>query len=188
MKDTMVFYHGLCPDGFGAAFAAWLVLKDTAEYIPCKYDEVPKDVTGKRVYILDFSFDPEVMTKLDQQATELILLDHHATAQKKLQGFKCRCGGLFFDLTKSGARLAWEHFHPNVPVPRMVQLIQDRDLWTWKFKESPDYLAALDATGFDFTRLCSRYVLMSCFPSPETTKCSGLMPSLNHSHRRIQAR
>ena len=36
--------------------------------------------------------------------------------------------------------------------------------------------------------LCSRYVLMSCFPSPETTKCSGLTPSLNHSHRRIHAR
>ena len=30
------------------------------------------------------------------------------------------------------------------------------------------------ASAAHFFGLCSRYVLMSCFPSPETTKCSGL--------------
>lgn len=28
---------------------------------------------------------------------------------------------------------------------------------------------------------------ISCFPRPETTECSGLTPTSNHSHRRIHA-
>ena len=30
-KQIVVLYHGNCPDGFGSAFAAWLVLGDTAD-------------------------------------------------------------------------------------------------------------------------------------------------------------
>lgn len=152
MKDTVVFYHGLCPDGFGAAFAAWLILGETAEYVACQYGMVPPDVTGKRVYILDFSFEVPVMVRLDQQARELHMLDHHKTARDSLHGFKCRCGGILFDLNRSGARLAWEHFHPNTPIPALINFIQDRDLWTWELPDTADYLAALDALGYDFLK------------------------------------
>jgi hypothetical protein len=33
MTDTLVFYHANCSDGFGAAFAAWLILGTTAKYV-----------------------------------------------------------------------------------------------------------------------------------------------------------
>ena len=152
MPDTLVFYHGQCCDGFAAAFAAWLVLKDQAAYVPCVYGDEPPDVTGKRVYILDFSFDYAVMQRLDQQAEALVLLDHHKTAKEKLHGFACRCGALVFDLQRSGARMAWDHFHPKQPVPRLIAHVQDRDLWTWKLPDSADYLAALDFEPDDFER------------------------------------
>ncbi|MCF8168502.1 MAG: phosphoesterase [Rhodoferax sp.] len=152
MPDTVVFYHGQCCDGFAAAFAAWLSLRDQAEYVPCVYGDNPPDVTGKRVYILDFSFDYGVMERLDRQATELVLLDHHKTAKEKLQGFTCRCGGLVFDLHRSGARMAWDHFQPQRAVPKLIAHVQDRDLWTWKLPESQDYLAALDFEPSDFER------------------------------------
>ena len=150
MKKTIVLYHGRCPDGFGAAFAAWLVLGDEAQYIPCSYGDEPPDVTAKRVFILDFSFEHDVMLRLESQAAELRLLDHHKTAQTKLHFFKCRCGGVHFDLGRSGAQLAWDYFHPGKAVPDLISHIQDRDLWKWEIPGSADYLAALDAEGFDY--------------------------------------
>lgn len=152
MTDTIVFYHAKCSDGFGAAFAAWLALKDSAEYVPCSYGDTPPDVQGKRVYILDFSFERSVMVTLERSATELILLDHHKTAKENLSGFHCRCGKITFDLERSGARMAWEYFHPELPPPAMIEHIQDRDLWTWKLHGTREYLAALDHEGYDFKR------------------------------------
>lgn len=53
--STIVIYHADCPDGFGAAFAAWLVFGDSAQYVPARFGEPAPDVRGKEVYILDFS-------------------------------------------------------------------------------------------------------------------------------------
>ncbi|MBK8773051.1 MAG: hypothetical protein IPM06_21840 [Rhizobiales bacterium] len=36
----LVIYHANCADGFGAAFAAWLRLGDSADYVACRYGEV----------------------------------------------------------------------------------------------------------------------------------------------------
>ncbi len=41
-KDIVVIYHKHCPDGFGAAYAAWKKFGDAAEYLPASYgDPVP---------------------------------------------------------------------------------------------------------------------------------------------------
>lgn len=142
--STIVIYHADCPDGFGAAFAAWLVFGDSAQYVPARFGEPAPDVRGKEVYILDFSYPPEVLSHLTEQASSLTLLDHHATAKEMLSGFRCDCARLHFDLEQSGAMLAWKHFHPHKNPPKLIQHIQDRDLWHWKLEKSADFLAALD--------------------------------------------
>ena len=151
MKNTLVFYHGRCTDGFGAAFAAWLKFGRSAQYIACYYDDPPPpSVKGKQVYILDFAFEWDVMQRLSSEARELVLLDHHESSKKKLHGFKCQCGSLTFDLNRSGSVMAWSHFFPGVKVPRLFKYIQDRDLWSWKYPDSQSFLTALDALDFDF--------------------------------------
>jgi hypothetical protein len=150
MKNAVVFYHGNCLDGFGAAFSAWLVLRDNAQYVPCAYGDEPMDVTDKQVFILDFAFEPAVMARLMRESKALVLLDHHKTSRDKLAGLQCTCGLIKFDLTRSGAMLAWEYFHEHKPVPEMVQYIQDRDLWAWKLPLTKDYLAALDNLPLEF--------------------------------------
>lgn len=154
----LILYHGRgCPDGFGAALAAWLFYGDTAQYLGLDHgdiasiDDLP-DVRGRAVYILDFSFANEIMAALDERAAKLVMLDHHKSAAEKLTGFACRCGVVHFDMNKSGARLAWEFFQPHMPVPPLLQYVEDRDIWKWEFAESAGFLSALDMEPQTFER------------------------------------
>lgn len=152
-KSTLVVYHKNCPDGFGAALAAWLVFGDQAEYWAADYnaEELP-DVRGKEVYVLDYSFEPEVLHALELQCKSLTLLDHHKSAKEKFHGYRCLCAKLTFDMNRSGARMAWEHFHPEKPVPYLIERIEDRDLWRWKHEDSTAFLARLDCEPWSFER------------------------------------
>lgn len=156
--SPLVLYHGRrCPDGFGAALAAWLYYGDRAEYVGLDHgdvqsvDDLPA-LEGRAVYILDFSFSADILTAMDERAAKLVMLDHHKSAAEKLTGFACRCGVVHFDMNKSGARLAWEFFHPNEPVPALLQYVEDRDIWKWEFPQSAAFLSALDMEGQDFAR------------------------------------
>lgn len=153
MNDTLVVYHGNCPDGFGAALAAWLVFGDQAEYWPADYssEQLP-DVRNKDVYVLDYSFDPEVLHTMETQCKSLTLLDHHKTAQQKFQGYRCLCAKLYFDMNRSGARMAWDHFHPGQPAPYLIERIEDRDLWRWQYEDSAQFLARLGCEPWSLPR------------------------------------
>lgn len=154
----LVIYHGRgCPDGFGAALAAWMFYGDAAEYLALDHGQAGTladlpALDGRAVYILDFSFSAELLHAIDACAARLVLLDHHKSAAERLAGFVCRCGVVHFDMHKSGARLAWEFFHGGTPVPALVQYIEDRDIWKWQFPESGAFLAALDMEPQAFAR------------------------------------
>lgn len=154
----LILYHGRgCPDGFGAALAAWLYYGGQAEFKGLDHgdvrtvDDLPP-LQGRAVYILDFSFSEDVLRAIDERAAKLVMLDHHKSAAEKLTGFACRCGVVHFDMAKSGARLAWEFFHPDAPVPALIRYVEDRDIWKWEFAESAGFLAALDMEPQDFAR------------------------------------
>ena len=143
----LVVHHAPCPDGFGAAYAAWRHFGAAAEYIGADYGIASElDVQGRDVYVLDFSFPRPQLEAMRQAARSLRILDHHKTAQEDLAGFP----GAIFDLNKSGARLAWEYFHPDAPLPKLLAYVEDRDLWNWVLPETRDFLAYLDTQPFDF--------------------------------------
>ena len=157
--QPLILYHGRrCPDGFGAALAAWLYYgADGAEFLGLDHGDVQSitdlpAIDGRAVYILDFSFSADILRGIEERAAKLVMLDHHKSAAEKLTGFACRCGVVHFDMSKSGARLAWEFFYPDQPVPMLVQYIEDRDIWKWEFPESAAFLSALDMEPQDFAR------------------------------------
>lgn len=156
--QPLVIYHGRnCPDGFASALAAWLFYEGKAQFLGLDHgdvksvDDLPA-VEGRAVYILDFSFSPELLRSIEERAAKLVMLDHHKSAADKLAGFSCRCGVVHFDMHKSGARLAWEFFQPEQPVPDLVRFVEDRDIWVWQYPESAGFLAALDMEPFSFER------------------------------------
>lgn len=143
---NMVIYHKNCSDGFGSAYSAWKLLGNRAEYVACAHGEEPPDVTGKRVVILDFSFDNATTKQMIEQAESLLVIDHHKSAMVELHDIS----NTIFDMNKSGATLAWDFFHPGKEAPKFIEYITDRDLWKWELPYSKEFSAAFDMVPWDF--------------------------------------
>jgi len=141
IKPVVVIYHGNCTDGFGAAYAAWFKFGNKAEYIEAHYGQPPPKVTGKEVYILDFSYKRDVLLAMHKEAKSLLVLDHHMTAKEDLDGLSFAV----FDMNRSGCVMAWEHFHPALAIPWGLKLIQDRDLWRFEMPYTKEFTAAIRA-------------------------------------------
>lgn len=151
MKPLVLYHGGGCTDGFCAAWAAHRILPD-ADFLAVNYGEPPPDVSGREVYILDFSYKRPIMEEMLQKASKLICLDHHKTAQAELAGLVVEDGKgvICFNLGKSGGRLAWEYFFSEQLAPGIVAYTEDRDLWRWCLPGSKAVNAALRSYPFDF--------------------------------------
>ncbi len=141
-----VIYHANCTDGFGSAFSAWKLLGNRAEYHACSHGDKPPNVKGKNVVILDFSFNNKTTKKLIKEANNLLVIDHHKSAVVELHDIS----NTIFDMSKSGATMAWEFFHPGKEPPKFIQYITDRDLWKWELPYSKEFSAAFDMVPFEF--------------------------------------
>lgn len=168
-RPDICIHHAPCQDGFTAAWAVWKRWGHDVEYVAGVYGEAPPDVAGKHVLIVDFSYKRPVLEALAREAASITILDHHKTAEADLAAF-VRPLGLIdpfylaseaefmstlpiqarFDMTKSGAMLAWEYCHPGEPAPQLVAYVQDRDLWRFKLEGTREVSAALFSEAYIF--------------------------------------
>lgn len=145
----LVLYHDKCPDGFGAAYAAWKRLGGSASYIGCDHgSSTYPDVTGARVVILDFSFKEAVLLEMISKAEQLLVIDHHDSAEMELKNISDQ--NKVFDMNQSGATMAWAFFHRCVLPPSLLLYVEDRDLWRWKLNHSREVCAGLDTVPQTF--------------------------------------
>lgn len=157
MSRPLILHHANCADGFCAAWVAWRYFGEEAEYVPVNYGQPPLAAAGRDLYILDFSYKNAVMRQLIEAAAEIVVLDHHKTAEKEFEGLEDFARHLstphrfVFDMNKSGGRLAWEHFFPDESPPWLVCYTEDRDLWRWDLPNSREISAALASLPRDFT-------------------------------------
>lgn len=56
----------------------------------------------------------------------------------------------FFDMHKSGARMAWEFCHSNYDAPELIRFVEDRDLWRFAIRDTRAVSAALRSYPHDF--------------------------------------
>lgn len=147
LKDIVVIYHAQCRDGFGSAYAAWKKFGDTASYIPCKtQDSIPKGLTNKELYILDYSFSKQQLDQLVVANKSVVVIDHHKTAEEAVTAFPNNV----FDIAHSGAYLSWQYFHPDTEVPTLLLYIEDHDLWNMALPHNREFGAALGEYTQDF--------------------------------------
>lgn len=147
MKNIVVLYHKNCSDGFGAAWAAWKKFGNKTDYIPVAHQEPPPDdTTGKRLYLLDFCYDVNITKQLLAAHKQVTVIDHHTGRAPIIQ----LTHDYRYDPTHSGAVLAWQYFHPGAKIPRLLQYIEDKDLWRFALAETKEISAFLQLIPFNF--------------------------------------
>jgi oligoribonuclease NrnB/cAMP/cGMP phosphodiesterase (DHH superfamily) len=111
-------------------------------------------VKGRDVYILDFCLPREQCLEVKATAKSLLILDHHKTAEEDMDGLRFAK----FDMKKSGAGMAWDHFYPEDSRPWLIDYVEDRDLGLFEMPNSKTINAWVNAcpqTFEDWDNLCA---------------------------------
>lgn len=104
------------------------------EMIEVSYkDEIDIDAIKLKetIYIVDFSFKPEIMGRVLKRTKDIVWIDHHKTAFEYIYSEEIK--GLRNN-EFSGCELAWQYFDDS-KMPYFVRLIGDYDKWAWKLGE-----------------------------------------------------
>jgi uncharacterized protein len=189
----LIVYHGDCPDGWCAAYLAHKRWPSAQLFGATHGGELP-NVKGKDVLVVDFSWKREVTLQLLAEAKSMVILDHHATAEKELAGIGCAQ----FDMTRSGAAMMWDYLYGGVPdmtpelpfgergraIPRpwYVNYVQDRDLWTWKLPNSRAISAAIMATPMT-TEEWDKLTMMDVITAGRMG--DGIVKHINHYVKKV---
>ncbi len=157
----LVIYHGNCADGFSAAWCFWRKYRDGADYLAGVYQQPPPDVTGREVFLVDFSYKAPVVADMLRKARSVTLIDHHKTAIDDLKSLKADQEatnnngmgvnfGWFCDLNRSGATLAWDYLFPGEDRPLLLGHVEDRDLWRFKLAGTREIQAFVFSHEYTF--------------------------------------
>lgn len=153
-KQNIVLYHDNCVDGMTSAWIARRNLgEDNTEFIPVQYnrnDPVP-NLLGRNLYMLDFCYPAEIISKMVVDVAQFILLDHHKTAEADMRILQHRLADdtrvhIEFDMERSGAGITADYFQDR---NWWVNYVEDRDLWRFKLEHSESinaYIQSVERT------------------------------------------
>lgn len=151
MRCVVIHHHD--EDGRAAAAVVKQAVKSRAKeflFIEAKYDtQIPFDQlrNGDEVYVVDFSMqNPGDWARLcNIPRFPVTWIDHHITAIEAAKGTRAEnLPGIREEGKRAGCALTWDFFYPDVEAPVAIQLISDRDTWTWeRGEETAEFHAGL---------------------------------------------
>lgn len=148
-KNIVVLYHNDCTDGFSSAWVAWKKFGQKADYIGIDPGTAPiAGLKDKEIYMVDLIYPIQYLKKLVATNKKFVAIDHHISNQKT---FELVPEGLF-GLNHSGAVLTWTYFYPETKIPKLLQHVEDMDLWRFKMPGTKGIIAFLDTVDFDFKK------------------------------------
>jgi len=150
----IVVYHGNCFDGTGGAWAVWkkhpqALLVPAWHGNPNPLQFLPP-LSDKNVCIVDFCYPAAVLLELATLAHSVLVLDHHKSAAADVAQVQQNMPNnlrVVFDMTRSGAQIAWDYFH-NSPRPWIIDVIGDRDLWKFSLPYTRTLTEVLSARDY----------------------------------------
>ena len=152
--SKLCIYHKNCLDGYCSAFIVNKFhhhYRDLVEFYPASYnDKDLPDVEDKEVFIVDFSYKRDILIELASKAKSIVVLDHHKTAEADLRDLNLSNVLVIFDMNRSGAMITWDYFYPDIEAPKLINHVQDHDLWQFKLEGTKEIICALFSYPFDF--------------------------------------
>ncbi len=151
MKPICI-YHGNCADGFGAAWVFKRHGRQDFDFYAGVHNHPPPDVTGRDVYLLDFSYKRDVVEQMINVSNRITLIDHHKSAVEDLEPLvQCNALQSFCSMEHSGAMLAWKFIYGETDrAPRLLHHIEDRDLWRFALPYTREIQSNLFSHPYDF--------------------------------------
>jgi oligoribonuclease NrnB/cAMP/cGMP phosphodiesterase (DHH superfamily) len=146
---NICIYHGNCQDGFGGA---WVIRKCAFPgmiFHPGKHGDPPPDVTNMNVVMVDFSYKRPILLEMAEAAKSILILDHHKSAQEELVDLPKNVE-VKFNMERSGAMMAWDHYFPMKAPPKILLHIEDRDLWKFSLENTREIAANLFSYPYNF--------------------------------------
>lgn len=143
---TIGIYHKDCPDGTAAAA---VLLKKFAhiELHPVGHDIAPAELeklltrigSGTEVYTTDIAVG---VRELLEVAKNVVTIDHHIGLKEDLEHLARECKNFtyVFDNERSGASLTWHYLFPDRPMPELIALVEDNDLWRFRYGDRTRHL------------------------------------------------
>jgi len=153
------FYHAGCPDGFGAAWSVRSAWGDQGRYIARGHEDRVRldECEDALVAFVDIAPARDELEDLARVTSQVVVLDHHVTARDRLASdttlvndLEAEGHLLHFDLTHSGAVLAWQYFRSDDELPMLLRYVEDQDLWNWSLPESDAVNAAIASYPREF--------------------------------------
>ncbi len=123
----------------------WLYEMDYGDTIPLE-----RVLSTEHIIIVDFSLPKDEMTKLSAYH-HITWIDHHKSSIQELVDLSVDWPGVR-DTNKAGCVLSWEYFFPDIPIPKAITLIGDRDIWRWAEADTGSFnegLYQLDTRPFN---------------------------------------
>lgn len=178
-----IIYHINCNDGICSAAIVRKAVQHrhasetydpkNIEYFPCNYgyDFPELDPKTRQVFIVDFSFPPQVMREaaVKYPSAMFTVIDHHQSAIEKyteqlvenpmnlelsstpktVNDIVPSNVELVFDTGygMAGANMCWKYFFPGEVEPELVADVSDRDTWNFDRSSSKPMHSALLALG-----------------------------------------
>lgn len=140
------YYHNDADGKCSAAIVKRIFQQETIDFIKMQYKDQVKveDIEpGESIYIVDFSFKPDVMNKVLEITKNIVWIDHHKTAFEYEQEYIQDIVGSRSH-EKSACELTWEYFYNDDP-PYGVTLIGDFDTWKFKLAKSMEFKFGLES-------------------------------------------
>ena len=174
MGKPLCIYHGNCADGFTAAWAINKYFDGQVDFHAGVHQQPPPDVKKRHVIIVDFSYKKPVLEEMAKEAFTILVLDHHKSAAADLKDFPkpifkagwaahlADANGsvasdvgpgiprVQFDMERSGARMAWDFFFHDKPVPEIVKIVEDRDLWRFNLPYTRSVMTCIFSHEYTF--------------------------------------
>lgn len=148
----LVIYHGNCADGFGSAWCFHHYNPDGYDFHAGVYQAAPPDVTGRDVFMSDFSYKRHVVESMLESARSITLIDHHKSAIDDLKPL-LDTGAVqgYTNIDHSGAMLTWQWlFGQESAPPELIKHIEDRDLWRFALRGTREIQATVFSHPYDF--------------------------------------
>lgn len=153
-RKVLCVYHKDCLDGYASAWVVGYACGfENVEFLAANYGDEMPDMTGREVYIVDFSYDPskvpQQMLKEMAKSKRLVMLDHHATAWENWEGVPLLDHWTYrYEPNMSGVGVTWRWFFGgNRPMPMALQLVQDRDLFKFELPGTREFHAVAVSHG-----------------------------------------